>query len=253
MMIHSFLLIGQSNMAGRGFFDEAIEVESSNIVVLRNGRWQPFYRPVVCDRPFSGTCLAEKFAELYAKKYNVMVGLIPCADGGTRLDQWIPGSLLFDHAVYQAKLAQRSSTIAGVLWHQGESDCAPELYPTYQQRFELMMDAFKKELDLYDVPFVLGELGDFLAECDHPRIKHLENYHFINEALSRIADQNPMTALASAKGLGANADNLHFNAKSLYEFGIRYFEQFEKVRDPNKIFEEKTCSDAVSMLVIERL
>ena len=253
MMIHSFLLLGQSNMAGRGLLDEAIEVESSHIMVLRNGRWQPFYRPVVCDRAFSGSCLAEKFAELYAKKYNVMVGLIPCADSGTSLDQWKPGGLLFDHAVAQAKLAQRSSTIAGVLWHQGESDCHPDLYSTYQPRFETVMNAFKKELDLYDVPFVLGELGDFLAECDHPRIKHLENYHFVNDALRRVAAENPMTAIASAEGLSANEDKLHFNAKSLYEFGIRYFEQFDKIKNPNKIFEEKVCDDAVSVLVFERL
>jgi len=253
MMIHSFLLIGQSNMAGRGFFDEAIEVDSSRISVLRNGRWMPMYRPVNNDRSFSGVNLAEKFAELYAKKYNVMVGLIPCADGGTRLDQWEPGSLLFDHAVFQAKLAQRSSTIAGVLWHQGESDCDPMLYPTYQPRFEAIMNAFRKELDLYDVPFILGKLGDFLAECDHPRIKHLENYHHVNDALEKIAASNPMTALVSAEGLTANADQLHFNAKSLYEFGIRYFEQFEKTRDTNKVFVEKDCADAVSMLPIEAL
>ena len=253
MMIHSFLLIGQSNMAGRGFLDEAIEVDSSRIAVLRNGRWQPMYRPVNGDRPFSGVNLAEKFAELYAKKYNVTVGLIPCADGGTRLDQWEPGGLLFDHAVAQAKLAQRSSTIAGVLWHQGESDCHPMRYPTYQPRFEAIMNAFRKELDLYDVPFVLGKLGDFLDECDYPNLIGLKNYRFVNEALEKIAASNPMTALASAEGLTANADQLHFNAKSLYEFGIRYFEQFEKMRDPNKVFEEKDCADAVSRLAIEAL
>ena len=61
------------------------------------------------------------------------------------------------------------------------------------------------------------------------------------------------SALVSAEGLTANADQLHFNAKSLYEFGIRYFEQFEKMRDPNKVFVEKECRDAVSMMVIESL
>ena len=120
-MIHSFLLIGQSNMAGRGFLDEAVGVDTSLIKILRNGRWQPLYRPVTPDRITSGVCLAESFAEAYAKKYGVEVGLIPCADGGTQISQWLPGSLLYDHAVFQAKLAQRTSTIAGVLWHQGES------------------------------------------------------------------------------------------------------------------------------------
>ena len=47
------------------------------------------------------------------------------------------------------------------------------------------------------------------------------------------------TGFVSAEGLGANPDNLHFNAAALYEFGLRYFEEFEKVRDPNKVFAEK--------------
>ena len=42
-----------------------------------------------------------------------------------------------------------------------------------------------------------------------------------------------------AVGLTANPDNLHFNAKSLYEFGHRYFEVFEELRDENKAFVEK--------------
>lgn len=62
MMIHSFLLIGQSNMAGRGFLSEAHEIDGSNIRVLRNGRWQPFFRPVQPDRAFAGVSLAESFA-----------------------------------------------------------------------------------------------------------------------------------------------------------------------------------------------
>ena len=32
------------------------------------------------------------------------------------------GELLFDNAVFNAKLAQRTSVISGVLWHRGEAD-----------------------------------------------------------------------------------------------------------------------------------
>lgn len=34
----------------------------------------------------------------------------------------------------------------------------------------------------------------------------------------------------SADGLTANKDNLHFNAEALYEFGLRYFEEYERVK-----------------------
>lgn len=79
-MIHSFLMIGQSNMAGRGLLDEAETIDTAHIKILRNGRWQPMFRPINPDRPFSGVNLAESFAEQYAQTYGVDVGLIPCAD-----------------------------------------------------------------------------------------------------------------------------------------------------------------------------
>ena len=252
-MIHSFLLIGQSNMAGRGFLDEAAPLEKEHIRVLRNGRWQPLYRPVNCDRPFSGSSLAESFAQSYARDHQVTVGLIPCADGGTSLNQWREGSLLFDHAVYQARLAQRTSTIAGVLWHQGESDCFIDLAKTYKDRFSVIMDAFRKELDLYDVPFILGGLGDFLA--NHTLFLDTENYDYklVNKQLKEIADTTPMVGFVSAEGLTSKEDNLHFNTEALYEFGLRYFDEFEKRRDPNKVFEEKSDMDSAIRTAMELL
>lgn len=242
-MIHSFLLIGQSNMAGRGNLNEAPAINTEHIKVLRNGRWQPMFRPVNPDRAFSGTNLAESFAEAYASKYGVDVGLIPCADGGTSLEQWKEGGLLFDNAVSQAKLASRTSTIAGVLWHQGEMDCEESLALSYQPRFEAIMNALRKELDLYDVPFLLGGLGDFLADCPHDPYVH--NYKSVNAQLAKTARENLMTGFVSAEGLESKEDQLHFNANSLYEFGLRYFVEFEKLRKADKVFVDKSHLDGV--------
>ena len=250
-MIHSFLLIGQSNMAGRGFLNEAPEINTEGLHVLRNGRWQQMYRPVNGDRSFSGTCLAESFAEKYAKTYGVDVGLICCADGGTSLNQWVPGGLLYDNAVNCARLAERTSTIAGVLWHQGEADCSSELTPLYQEKFERIMASFRKDLNLFDVPFLLGGLGDFLA---NHQSENLQNYYpAVNEALKKTAKENPMTGFVSAEGLGSNPDNLHFNAKALYDFGLRYFDAFEALRNPYKVFEEKVAPDDAVRTEMERL
>lgn len=225
-MIHSFLLIGQSNMAGRGYIDEAESIDTRRIKTLRNGRWLNMFRPINPDRSFSGVNLAESFAEKYAQVYNVDVGLICCADGGTALDQWEKGSLLFDNAVYQARLAQRTSEIRGILWHQGEADCDVSLYTTYEKRFVKFMNDVRSELGLHDVPFLLGGLGDFLVSCLLD--EKLKNAPLLNEVLKTIAEKNPMTGFVSAEGLGSNPDSLHFNAKALYEFGLRYFDEFEK-------------------------
>lgn len=236
-MMHSFLLIGQSNMAGRGDMSQAVPVDTTHIYTLRNGRWHPMFRPITPDRSFSGVNLAESFAEAYANRYGVDVGLICCADGGTSLEQWQVGGLLYDHAIAQAKLAARTSTIVGVLWHQGESECEPSLAATYQERFEPILHAFRRDLQIPEVPFLLGELGEFLSDCVLNDL--LKNYPQVNEQLHAVAAANPYTACVSAKGLTANADQLHFNSASLHAFGLRYFEAFEKLYDPSKIGGEK--------------
>lgn len=240
-MIHSFLLIGQSNMAGRGFLNEAVEIDSSRIKLLKNGRWQPFFRPINPDRGFSGVNLAESFAEKYSQKYNVDTGLICCADGGTSLMQWKPGGLLYDNAVNNARLAERTSTIAGVLWHQGEADCSLQYYPTYAKRLTELFNALRKDLNLYDVPILIGGLGDFLK--DRESSPDLKNYPYINNALKEVAQNNDMIGFVSARGYASNGDNLHFNAKSLHNFGLRYFDEFEKLRKSDKVFAEKPCED----------
>ena len=250
-MIHSILIIGQSNMGGRGFVNEVPKIINDKLYVLRNGRWRPMYIPVNPDRVTSGINLSESFADLYANEHNVDVGIIPCADGGTCLDQWQVGGLLFDHACYMAELASRTSTISAVLWHQGESDCTPERYPMYEEKLEIILDTFRKKLDLHDVPFLLGGLGDFLK--NYSNIDILNNYVHVNESLKKLAQRKAMTGFVSAEGLGANPDNLHFSAAALREFGVRYYDEFKKLEDKNKIFVEKCTPDQAIRNDIERL
>ena len=179
------------------------------------------------------------------------MGLICCADGGTSLEQWQPGGLLFDNAIYKARLAQRTSTVAGVLWHQGEADCDETLYPTYQKRFEPILKALRQEPYLQDVPILLGGLGDYLKDCTLS--DNLKNYPQVNKALIEIASTHKQVGFVSAKGLTANPDQLHFNAASLYEFGIRYFNEYEKQKDPHKLFCEKPDQDSAVRTAMELL
>ncbi len=250
-MIHSVLIIGQSNMGGRGFANEVEPIVNDKLMVLRNGRWRKMYVPVNPDRVTSGINLVESFADLYAKEKDVEVGIIPCADGGSSLDQWAVGGLLFDHACYMAELAQRTSTIVAVLWHQGESDCTEDLYPLYEKKLLKIIDAFRERLQLHDVPFLLGGLGDFLADCEIAA--SFKNYPLVNDALQRIASKRERVGFVPATGLGSNADKLHFSAAALREFGERYYEVFLKHEDKNKVFAEKPSADLAIVNHIETL
>lgn len=253
-MIHSILIIGQSNMAGRGKLAEAEPLNTcgGRLKVLRNGRWQKMYRPVNPDRPFSGTCLAERFALAYAEDHaDAEVGVIPCADGGTSLDQWREGGLLFDHAVLSARLAMRTSHLAAILWHQGEADCGEKRYPFYYEKITALMAALRRALGAEEIPLVVGGLGDFLKDC--PLDPALANYARVNEALVRFAAETPHTAFASAEGLSSNPDCLHFSHAALQEFGLRYYAAFRTLEDTERVFDEKAKQDDAVRTAMEQL
>ena len=77
----SFLMIGQSNMAGRGFESDVEPINAENLYVMRSGIWEKFYVPVNPDEPQAAISLAESFAESYVRDHKCEVGLIPCAKG----------------------------------------------------------------------------------------------------------------------------------------------------------------------------
>ena len=246
-MIHSILIIGQSNMAGRGLYADAepLDNKGGRLKVLRNGRWQNMYRPVNPDRPFSGTCLVESFASAYADDHEgVEVGVIPCADGGTSLDQWQEGGLLFDNAINCARLAMRTSHLVAILWHQGEADCYEPKYKFYLEKVTAIMSALRRELGAENIPLIVGALGDYLVEFPDKNLGR--NYVHVNAALLQFADATPCTAFVSAEGLGSNPDHLHFNHAALQEFGLRYYAEFRKLEDTERVFDEKCkMNDAV--------
>ena len=241
-------------MAGRGILAEAerLDTNGGKLKVLRMGRWQRMYRPINPDRPFSGTSLAESFAKAYSDEHpDVDVGIIPCADGGTSLDQWKEGGLLFDNAVNCAKLAMRTSHLVGILWHQGEADCKEELYPLYLNKITAIMSAMRRELGAENIPLIVGGLGDFLK--DREQSPELVNYTYVNEALIKFAELTPLTAFVSAEGLTSNPDNLHFNHRSLQEFGLRYYDAFKTLEDKTVVFNDESKTEDTERTEMELL
>ncbi len=228
-LVDSVLMIGQSNMAGRGDMADVPPIRDPRCFMLRNGRWQPMREPINPDRPIfegryrSGVSLATSFAGDYAGHFDRPVGLIPCADGGTSLDQWQPGEILFDHAVCQTKLAMRSSRLKAIIWHQGESDCREDLVETYARRFIHMISQLRKELG--EVPVIMGQLHTGYLE------KHGLNHcaRQLNGVFDEIARELPRCAVASSQGLTLKEDGLHFDSLSLREFGSRYFQKYLEI------------------------
>lgn len=233
----AFLMIGQSNMAGRGDFEEVNPIDNSHLHMLRNGLWQPLSEPVNPDRsillPFggemryhSGISLGPSFAEAYASYYDEDVGLIPCADGGTCIEQWKENSILFDHAVMMTKLAMRHSELAVILWHQGESDSdTKEKSDAYLERLCEFFCALRRYLGISDLPVVMGELGRYMLST--PMSDAYPYAGRINNTIHLAAKEIGHAGVASSEGLTTRCDGIHFNSPSLRTFGRRYFDVYQ--------------------------
>lgn len=216
-----YLLVGQSNMAGRGKVEPADKVPVAGIWMLdKEGAWVPAIDPVHFDRPERvGVGLARTFAAtVQAARPQRQVGLIPCAVGGTRLDQWVPGGELYNDAITRAKIAMANGTLRGILWHQGESDCNNEAAANaYAENWSVMAAAFRHDLDASNVPIIVGALGDFL---DRPLTA------VVNAQLASLPMKVELVAFVSAAGLPAREDNIHFSTAAQKEFGRRYAQAF---------------------------
>lgn len=226
--VDAFLMIGQSNMSGRGDIGSVPPIENRDCLMLRMGRWQIMGEPVNPDRgpaaEFApGVCLATSFADAYQKKTGRRTGLIPCADGGTTIKQWAPGGALFDHAVFQTLLAGRNSNIKGILWHQGESDCKNS--DDYVARFTTMIQEMRRQLGDEKLPVILGELSREIPKTERWGITDGE-IEKMNENFRQIVREVPGCALVSSEGLTLRTDGIHFDGPSLRTFGLRYFDAY---------------------------
>lgn len=227
--ICSFLMIGQSNMAGRGEFGEVEPISNNKCFMLRMGRWQLMNEPINPDRSIltgefhSGIGLAASFADELSKHANIEVGLIPCADGGTKIKQWQPGELLYDHAVAMAKLAMRTSELCGIIWHQGESDCRQLNEDEYRQDFLNVMNSLRKDIGI-NLPIIIGEISDKITDK-----WELDSVDKMNILLHKLQKEIPLCEIVSVEGLELKDDGIHFNSKSCRELGKRYFEKYKEI------------------------
>jgi len=224
-MVKSFLMLGQSNMAGRGYIHEVAPIYNERIQMLRNGRWQMMTEPINYDRPVSGISLVGSFADAWClQNQEDMIGLIPCAEGGSTMDEWAVDGVLFRHAIAEAKFAMQSSELTGILWHQGESDSVCGNYKIYYKKLLLIIGAIRKELNAPDIPLIIGGLGDFLGKKGFG--KNCTEYNFINQELQKFAFEQDNSYFVTASGLTSNPDGIHIDAISQRKFGLRYFEAF---------------------------
>lgn len=218
-----FLLIGQSNMAGRGAVGEEDKKPTPNVFAFSKEKtWVPAVDPIHFDKPDrTGVGLARSFANtLIQYRAATSVGLIPAAFGGSALHEWVPGSEHYKNAVERTRAALAAAPgakLRGILWHQGEADSSDEERAvTYHIRFARFLAQLRKDLGAENVPVIVGQLGEFITDKQYTQLAR------INAELATIPLQVPLTGFVSSQGLKDKGDGIHFDTPSLKEFGRRY-------------------------------
>ncbi|MEM1221955.1 MAG: sialate O-acetylesterase [Verrucomicrobiota bacterium] len=229
--VHLFLLAGQSNMSGRGRVEPADKKIHPRVFALsKDSRWVPAAAPIHYDKKRAGVGLGKSFAiQLVEENPNIVIGLIPAACGGSSISSWAPGryhsptrSYPFDDAMQRIRRAEQDGTLKGILWHQGESDSNPEAVVTYAQNLRNLVLRFREDLNAANVPFIIGQLGQFAGNPWDDSKKRLNEAHLL------ISHEIPLVGYVSSNGL-TGRDKLHFDSASLREFGRRYASVYLKL------------------------
>jgi hypothetical protein len=235
-----FLLMGQSNMKGRGEIP-ADQKTNPRIVMMHmtNDQWYVAQHPLhmtgqpdaIDGSSNAGVGPGGAFAETVLDRTpGVMVGLIPCAVGGSKVAQWQKGvnRSLYDEALRRARLALQvtapvKAQIRAALWLQGESDSKDDLYGRYEENLLKVVDTLRADLALPDLPFIACTIGSFIASKAeaYPRTKE------VNEILLALPKKRQHAACVDARDLTGNiGDNLHYNTESQTVIGQRYADTY---------------------------
>lgn len=246
-----YLLAGQSNMDGRGkaadLTDEQRRCPEGARIFYRNPPaasegWQPL-APGYSGAPgYKGKLPSPTFGPEIGFAQGIApatagrrLALIKGSKGGTSLSKdWNPGvkgqretqgpcyrAFIETVGLATAALKAEGSTFAirGLLWHQGESDAGSST-EVYQQRLTTLISRLREDLELPELPVVVGEVFDN-GKRDTVRA-----------AQQAVAAAVPHVAFASAEGLKTWDGGTHFDAASQLTLGERMAAAMQKLVQP---------------------
>ena len=230
MQFELYILIGQSNMAGRGVITPEFQQLGHPRVFMLNkdGSWVTAKHPVHFDKPaVAGVGPGLSFGIMMAEENpKVKIGLIPCAVGGTPIEAWTPGAWdqatqthPYDDALLRIKTAMKSGVIKGIIWHQGEANSSKAKSKLYLKQLDSLVNRIRKEVGNPKLPFVVGELGQY-----RPR------YSIVNAKLAKVPKMIPFSGLVSSADLVHKGDSTHFDGPSADLLGRRFAEKMIEIQ-----------------------
>lgn len=228
-----YLLIGQSNMAGRGYMAAADTLKPLDGVWLLG----PEDKPVPARNPLNQYSTIRKgiemqqigpglgFSQALLEHDGRKILLVVNARGGSKLDEWVEGTRFYAEAVRRCREAMKYGTLKGIIWHQGCSDSSDELRETYLDRLAPMVKALRRDIGVGDaVPFIAGELPYWRPSSAA-----------FNRMLKSLPEVIPNSGLVSAGGCGMRGEpsDPHFDRDGQLVLGRRYAEKLLEMSSPS--------------------
>jgi len=220
-----FILAGQSNMAGRGFVEPGDTLQNTRILTItKDKQWILAKEPLHFYEPkYAGLDCGLSFGRemLNHVPDSVSIALIPCAVGGSSIQQWLGDSVfrnvqLLTNFKEKVSFAKKYGTVKGILWHQGENDAITDRISKHEQNLEKLISEFRSIVGNNQLPFLMGELGTF-------RPTEIQNrYDSINNIIHTVANNDINIFVISTDDLKCKADSIHFNSAGQRSMGWRF-------------------------------
>ena len=149
---------------------------------------------------------------------SIPVGLVPCAHGGTSMDQWDPskkgegGDSLYGATI--RRILAVGGKIKGILWYQGEAEASAKLAPVFQTKFEKLIQAFRADTAQPDLPFYYVQIG-----------LHVSNgapleWNAVQEAQRQVELKLPHVGMVAAVDVALD-DQIHVSTPDQMRIGRR--------------------------------
>ena len=241
-----YLMIGQSNMAGRGEFEACDTMEYAEGVYLLDSEGKPTnaispfnrYSTIRKELSLQGYSPANKFSELMHSRSGRKILIVSNARGGSSIDHWLPGDRhdFLGEAVRRTRQAMHYGTLKGIVWHQGETNIQKGL-TGYIEKFTAMITALRDSLGVGEVPVVIGQVGQW-------KWAPTEDIMAFNDSVvPNIAEKVANCKYVSSNGLARRyrdkESDPHFGRKAQMELGRRYADAMVLLTDSIFITEFK--------------
>ncbi|MEP4910737.1 MAG: sialate O-acetylesterase [Algibacter sp.] len=239
-----YLIIGQSNAAGRGILPDVLEPYENVSVLDDNGAFIPalpnlnFYSSIKKSegQQQQGYNLGYTFGGSMQHITEEEIKLVVNAKGGTGISQWEKGATdgFFEAAVSRVNeaIGIGNTQLAGIIWHQGESDRNSS---SYIANLTALIADFREAFDNENLPFVVGELSHEKLDDDG---LPLANVPF-NSNLADLVSSGAINHFAVASAAELNTyDETHFDTQSLRDFGDSYALEMLKLQGRDEVLPE---------------